>query len=196
MKKHSLVILLTAFCVTLSAGAQERWMVNQVGTLRLDKQRAPLYSLGVEASCYLLRAGTFRVGPGAGILFSRPYCDVWANESPYSRAVYGKAFTMPLFLRAEVDFGNERARIFSLLDVGTHITLAEQAEMITNDQFRSLLGQYVVGSLRALYITPQVGVNFGQHFYATAGVWCQWARSRYAELALTASASLRVGVRF
>lgn len=51
-------------------------------------------------------------------------------------------------------------------------------------------------TLQALFFTPQIGVNFGKHYYAAAGVWCQWARSQWAALALTASASLRIGVRF
>ena len=197
MKKYLLLFLLVAFGTFVSAGAQERWMVNQTGTLRLDKLRAPLYSLGVEVSCYLLRAGSFRVGPGAGVLYSRPYCDIYeqsGGSGPYP--LYEKALTMPLFFRMEYGFGSEGARFFALLDVGTHVTLAEQEEMVTDKHYVSLVGRYDVGSLQALYLTPQVGVNFGKHYYAAAGVWCQWARSRYVALAPTASASLRIGVRF
>ena len=197
MKKYVLIVLIVALGVTVSASAQERWMVNQTGTLRLDKLRAPLHSLGVEVSCFLLRAGSLRVGPGAGVLYSRPYCDIYeqsGGSGPYP--LYEKAFTMPLFLRTEFGFGSEGARFFALLDVGTHVTLAEQEEMVTDEHYRSLVGKYTAGSLQALFITPQVGVNFGKHYYAAAGVWCQWARSRYAALAPTASASLRIGVRF
>ena len=194
MKRFCLA-LITILCVSIPAVAQERWMVNQTATLGLDKLRAPRYSLGIETSCYLLQLGTFRVGPGAGVLFSLPYTDVYEKGGgPYP--YYERAFTMPLFLRVEYGFGSENARFFTLLDVGTHITLAEGVDQYSDNRYRSLVFRPTAGTLQALFFTPQIGVNFGKHYYAAAGVWCQWARSQWAALALTASASLRIGVRF
>ena len=209
MKKFLLFILLVAFWGTVSAGAQERWMVDQVGSVGLHT-KAPSYSAGVEVSGFLINTGVFHLGPGAGFLFSRPYFFKETEPELLPMKGYQRALTLPLFVRGELDLGSDPARCFILLDVGYQVSLSEKMNtQLAKNYARHLdiLGNHAINSL-GWFITPQFGVNFGRHFYAAAGVWCQWARSHEVTIDgltyedqtglyhPTISATLRLGVRF
>ena len=207
MKKYLLLFLFVAFATFVSARAQERWMADQVGSLGLHT-KAPSYSAGVEVSYSLINAGAFHLGPGAGILFSRPYFYDEGEMSPMR--FHQRALSMPLFVRGELGLGPDSARFFILLDVGYQFSLAEKMNNYNYRRYMTrldILGGYAMRSL-GCFITPQFGINFGRHFYAAAGVWCQWVRGCGVELdgkvyedhtgkyQPTVSASLRLGVRF
>lgn len=186
MKKHSLVILLTAFCVTLSAGAQQRWMVGVDGAIGLSAY-APRFLAGAETSFYLLDRPHFKLGPGVGLTFSGE------RSSPY-QIYLKKGLYVPLFLRGEYDVPLGNVSGFALLDLGYQFGVYgwsyDGEKTMKSSWFCYFPGWFV---------SPQVGLNLGRQMYLSAGLWIPSTlvsdKSGHGyEIPL--SLSLRAGVRF
>lgn len=188
MKKR-LLLLLVLLCSAVVAGAQERWMVGATGSLPFGKM-APVYTAGVEGSYYALESGAFRFGPGIGLLMV---------DLPPVRTVNRPCEGLDLlaFGRGEYRWDLGTIRPFVLLDAGGMVTVAPDYtyENWTGPGDKEHTSANKSSNI-TFFFSPMVGVDIGRHFYAAAGVWCMHPRWYAKPFQITASASLKLGVRF
>ena len=184
MKKIVLIVAALLIVTGVDAEAQERWMMGAAGSLPLGEY-APVFCVGVEGSFYALKSGPFRFGPGVGLLL---------GEYKYSNPRFSDArLKMPIYGRGEYEWNLGMVRPFVLLDVGGMITLAP-----ANVGKKEKIGEDFANYRPSFFFTPSVGIDVGRHFFVAAGVLCQQLRYRndLAPSRLSASASLKLGVRF
>ena len=190
MHKHILLLLAILFSSAI-AEAQERWMVGAAGSLPLGEY-APVYTFGVEGSYYAVDSEAFRFGPGIGFLMV---------DFPQARTFNSpcEGLDMLVFGRAEYKWSHGAVRPFVLLDAGGMVTLAPDYSYWNSsgpgDKERSSANK---ASNITFFFSPLVGMDIGRRFYAAAGVWCMHPRrlSTATPYRITASASLKLGVRF
>ena len=111
MRRSLFFVLLLVFCITHTARAQGPWMVGADGAVGLSAY-APRFSVGVEASFYLLDRPHFKLGPGIGFTFSGERYE-FLHQANLRKGCY-----IPVFLRGEYDFPLGNIYGFALLDLG------------------------------------------------------------------------------
>lgn len=177
--KRIILVFLVAVAICQSALAGDRWMAGLTGSVGLNEW-APRDAVGVEMSCFLLEAGSFRFGPGVGVSVAHPRI-VFGGSKEYDGSTYLPAFCRMSFTPKS----SGSLKPFVVLDAGYYFDLVSSRPKIR-------------GSIDGPFISPQVGLNIGRTFYAALGVWCQSVvqskePTRYA---LHPSLSMKVGVRF
>ena len=165
-------------------------MVGVEGSLPLS-EHAPIFTAGVEGSCYIWDWGAFRLAPGTGLLIGE-----FRGTNPNSAYANGR-LKMSVFARGEYKWGSGAVKPFVLLDAGGQITLSPGYSSKEDPTWWDKTG-YALTNTTSLFFTPSVGLDLGRHFYVSAGVWCQQQRYRegLAPSRLTASVILKLGARF
>ena len=150
----SCLLLLSIIFLCQPVLAGNRWMAGLTGSKGLGEW-APRYAAGVEVSCFLLESGAFRIGPGLGAAWAEERV-VYGTEKMYAASLY-----LPVFVRGvfSPDLGG-RLKPFVALDAGYLFDLLLRRPKLP-------------GSIDAFFFTPQVGLDFGEHLYASVGAWCQ-----------------------
>ncbi|MCR4825109.1 MAG: hypothetical protein K5849_07130, partial [Bacteroidales bacterium] len=161
-------VLLLVFCITHTARAQGQWMVGADGAVGLSAY-APRFSVGVEASFYLLNKPHFKLGPGVGFTFSGEQYELLPIDD------LRKGSYIPVFLRGEYNFPLGDTSGFALLDFGYQFG----AFGWTSDG-RSLMMASETCAFQAWFVSPQVGLNLGRRFYLATGLWipCKFVRDK------------------
>ncbi|MBQ9450718.1 MAG: hypothetical protein IJU34_05320 [Bacteroidales bacterium] len=185
MRRSLFFVLLLVFCITHTARAQGPWMVGADGAVGLSAY-APRFSVGVEASFYLLDRPHFKLGPGIGFTFSGERYE-FLHQANLRKGCY-----IPVFLRGEYDFPLGNIYGFALLDLGYQFGVfgwAYNGSRLMNAE---------ILAFRAWFASPQVGLNLGKRTYLATGLWIPFKNVRektgYGQ-EIPLSLSLRFGVR-
>lgn len=160
-------------------------MVGADGAVGLSAY-APRFSVGVEASFYLLNKPHFKLGPGVGFTFSGEQYELLPIDD------LRKGSYIPVFLRGEYNFPLGDTSGFALLDFGYQFGVfgwAYNGSRLMNAE---------ILAFRAWFASPQVGLNLGKRTYLATGLWIPFKNVRektgYGQ-EIPLSLSLRFGVR-